>query len=192
MNLALIPARAGSRRIKGKNVRLFHGKPIIAYSIDTARQSGLFQEIVVSTDSEDYAAVAKAYGAKVHMRSKKMSADEVGTQDVAKLVLEWWATCHPDRPAELACCIYACAPTMLPEDLLRGYTSLLKHELDYAYVEGWFYMGYADRFLADLGLDMGQSRKILVPEERWVDINTEEDWQHAERLYGALQREHMV
>ena len=63
MNIAVIPARGGSKRIKGKNVRPFAGKPLIAYSIEAAKQSGVFDDIVVSTDSPEIARVAKAWGA---------------------------------------------------------------------------------------------------------------------------------
>ena len=189
MNIAIIPARSGSRRIPSKNVRLFHGKPIIAYSIETARESGLFAEIIVSTDSQDYAALAKAYGAKVHMRNRRLADDQTGTQEVTKAVLEWWAACHPERPADLACCIYACAPTMIAEDLLRAYTSLLRDERCYAYVDGWFYLGHAQAFMNDIGLEAGHARRVPVPEERWIDINTEEDWQVAEIMYQTMKEE---
>ena len=83
MNIAIIPARGGSKRIPGKNIKNFAGKPLIAYSIDAAKESGLFDKIIISTDSEEVAEVAKYYGAEVpFIRSKELSNDVVGTRPV--------------------------------------------------------------------------------------------------------------
>lgn len=70
-NLAIIPARGGSKRIPRKNIKPFMGKPIIAYSIEAALQSGIFDEVMVSTDDEEIAEVAKQYGANVHLCGQK-------------------------------------------------------------------------------------------------------------------------
>ena len=81
--IAIIPARGGSKRIPRKNVKDFLGKPIIAYSIEAALQSGLFDEVMVSTDDEEIAAISKRYGAKVpFMRSEKTANDYAVTADV--------------------------------------------------------------------------------------------------------------
>ena len=81
MNIAIIPARGGSKRIPGKNIKLFAGKPLIAYSINAAKASGLFDKIIISTDSEEVAEVAKSYGADVpFMRPQELSNDLVGTR----------------------------------------------------------------------------------------------------------------
>ena len=82
-NLCVIPARGGSKRIPRKNVKPFMGKPIIAYSIEAALQSGLFEEVMVSTDDEEIAETARKYGAKVpFMRSEETSNDFAGTDDM--------------------------------------------------------------------------------------------------------------
>ena len=87
-NIAIIPARGGSKRIPRKNIKDFFGKPIIAYSIEAAINSDLFDEIMVSTDDEEIAEVAKKYGAKVpFMRSKKNADDSSITSDVIEEVL---------------------------------------------------------------------------------------------------------
>jgi pseudaminic acid cytidylyltransferase len=83
VNIAIIPARGGSKRIPLKNIKIFAGKPLIAYSIDAAKASGLFDKIIVSTDSEEIAEVAKAYGADVpFIRPQELSNDVVGTRPV--------------------------------------------------------------------------------------------------------------
>ena len=88
-NLCIIPARGGSKRIPRKNVKPFMGKPIIAYSIEAALQSGLFEEVMVSTDDEEIAETARKYGAKVpFMRSEETSNDFAGTDDVLLEVLD--------------------------------------------------------------------------------------------------------
>lgn len=184
MSLAVIPARSGSRRIPGKNVRLFHGKPIMAYSIDAARESGLFSDVVVSTDSHEYAEVAKAYGAKVHMRSRRMSVDEVGTQEVARAVLDWWKETH--RTPEYACCIYATVPMLRVEDLIDG-RNMMRVRDDFAFVPGWFYWGRDEWF----GVRPLGAPTFEVEPERYIDINTEDDWQRAERMYAELQERRM-
>ena len=82
-NICIIPARGGSKRIPRKNIKTFMGKPIIAYSIEAALQSGLFDEVMVSTDDEEIAEIACGYGAKVpFMRSAETSNDYAGTADV--------------------------------------------------------------------------------------------------------------
>lgn len=180
MSLAIIPARSGSRRIPGKNIRLFAGKPMIAYSIEAARESGLFTEVAVSTDSHEYAAVAKAYGAKVHLRARRWAADAIGTNQVTRVVLDWWKETH--LPPEYACCIYATAPMLRPDDLMNGF-NMMRVMDDFAFVPGWFYWGRDEWF----GVRPLGAPRLDVEPERYIDINTEEDFQKAERMYAALQ-----
>ena len=119
MKLALIPARGGSKRIPRKNVRLFHGKPIIAWSIAAARESGLFDRVVVSTDDEEIAAVARAYGAETpFVRPPEFSDDRTCTNAVVRHGLEWFAA--QGDPVDVVCCIYATAPFVTAEALRRA------------------------------------------------------------------------
>ncbi len=88
-NLCIIPARGGSKRIPRKNIKYFLGKPIIAYSIETALQSGLFDEVMVSTDDEEIAKISKHYGASVpFFRSNEAANDEAPLADVIEEVKE--------------------------------------------------------------------------------------------------------
>lgn len=88
-NIAVIPARSGSKGLKDKNIRLLGGMPLLAHSIHCARESGMFDKIFVSTDSEEYAKIAEAYGADAHfLRSKENSGDNAGSWDVVREVLK--------------------------------------------------------------------------------------------------------
>ena len=87
-NLAIIPARSGSKGLKDKNIKLLNGKPLMAYTIEAAIQSKMFDEVMVSTDSEEYADIAKKYGAKVpFMRSSELSNDTASSWDLVRDVL---------------------------------------------------------------------------------------------------------
>lgn len=119
-NIAIIPARGGSKRIPRKNIKLFMGKPIIAYSIEAALQSCLFDEVMVSTDDEEIAYVAKQHGAQVpFMRSAEMSNDYASTADVILEVLKKYK--EQDWEFETVCCIYSTAPFVTPEKLQEAY-----------------------------------------------------------------------
>lgn len=86
--VAVIPARGGSKRIPRKNIKPFHGKPLIAYSIEAALKSGLFEQVIVSTDDEEIAQIAQEYGAKVpFLRPKELADDYCGTQEVVSHAL---------------------------------------------------------------------------------------------------------
>lgn len=120
---AIITARGGSKRVPGKNIREFSGKPIIAYSIAAALESGLFGEVMVSTDSMDIAKVAQMYGATVpFMRSEKTSDDYASTVDVLNEVI----TVYKERGImfDEFCCIYPTAPFVTPQKLQKSYQLL--------------------------------------------------------------------
>lgn len=126
--LAIIPARGGSKRIPGKNAKAFLGKPIIAYSIECALESGLFDEVMVSTDSEEIAAIARQYGAAVpFMRSEKTSDDYATTMDVIHEVLDDYSK-KLQQDFQLVCCIYPTAPLLQAADMKAGLESLQQHE----------------------------------------------------------------
>ena len=115
-NIAIITARGGSKRIPHKNIKDFCGKPIIAYSIEAALQSGCFDEVMVSTDDEKIAEIAKKYGAKVpFMRSEQTSNDFATTADVLVEVLNCYIKC--DMHFDNMCCIYPTAPFVTSEKL---------------------------------------------------------------------------
>ena len=129
-NLAIIPARGGSKRIPRKNIKDFLGKPIIAYSIEVALKSKLFEEVIVSTDDEEIASIAIQYGAKVpFMRSKKCSDDFATTMDVMNEVYED----KFNKNFDYICCIYATAPFIKVEHLKEGYNQIVINNFDSVY-----------------------------------------------------------
>ena len=132
MRLAVIPARGGSKRIPRKNIKLFGGKPMIAWSIEAALRSGRFDQVVVSTDDAEIADVARAYGATVpFVRPADLSNDHAGTIPVIQHAIDWFVQ-HGQTP-DTVCCIYATAPFVQHEDIQRGLDSLLLHDCDYAF-----------------------------------------------------------
>lgn len=121
-NIAIIPARGGSKRIPRKNIRNFLGKPIIAYSIEAALNSHLFDEVIVSTDDEEIGLIAQRYGAKVPFyRSEENSSDFATTADVIKEVLN---TLENSNQIKNVCCIYATAPFVSPSILKTSFLKL--------------------------------------------------------------------
>ena len=128
--IAIITARGGSKRIPKKNIKEFCGKPIIAYSIEAAVRSDLFDEIMVSTDSEEIAEIAKKYGAKVpFMRSEKTSDDYAITADVILEVLERYQTLY-GKVFDTTVCIYPTAPFVTATRIREGIEELEKSGKD--------------------------------------------------------------
>lgn len=125
--IAIITARGGSKRIPKKNIKEFCGKPIIAYSIEAALESGIFDEVMVSTDSEEIAEVAKAYGAKVpFMRSEKTSDDFATTADVLMEVIEEYKK-RGETFTHMAC-IYPTAPFVTAKRLKEAMNLLIEEK----------------------------------------------------------------
>jgi N-acylneuraminate cytidylyltransferase len=130
MKVAIIPARGGSKRIPRKNIKLFLGKPILAYSIEAALNSGIFDDIIVSTDDPEIAMVALEYGAKVpFLRSSKNSSDTATTADALLEVVNYYQSIG-NCTLEAFCCIYPAAPLIKHELLITGYNLLVNNEYD--------------------------------------------------------------
>lgn len=130
--LAIIPARGGSKRIKGKNIKPFLNKPIISYSIHAALESNLFDTVMVSTDSEEIATVARHFGAEVpFLRSPENSNDHASTVDALLEVLGNYY--EKSQIFSLACCIYPTAPFVDSALLNQGYSLLKKYDYDSAF-----------------------------------------------------------
>lgn len=122
-NLAIITARGGSKRIPRKNIREFCGKPIMAYSIEAALKSGLFDEVMVSTDDQEIAEIAIQYGAKVpFFRSAETSNDFAGTGDVLREVISEYE--KRGETFDFMCCIYPTAPFVTAEKLIDAYNMM--------------------------------------------------------------------
>lgn len=127
--LCIIPARGGSKRIPRKNIREFLGKPIIAYTIEAALESGLFNKVMVSTEDEEIAEVSKKYGAEVpFLRSKSTSDDFATTADVLVEVLKQFE--NKGINFDYACCCYATAPFITPKRLGEGFNKMIAEEAD--------------------------------------------------------------
>lgn len=127
--LAIIPARGGSKRIPRKNIKDFLGKPIIAYSIEAAIKSKLFDEVMVSTDDSEIAEVAKKYGAKVpFLRSVKNSNDHATIADVMKEVLSEYK--KQGKEYDYAFCVYPTAPFITAEKLKNAFETIKKTGAD--------------------------------------------------------------
>lgn len=194
--IAIIPARGGSRRIPLKNIREFHGKPIIAYSIETALRSKLFDMVVVSTDESNIAKVAVERGAHgVQRRKPHLALDSAGTQEVARDVLEDLLKEH--KWFEECCVIYPTAPMMTEADLHNGLELLTSAPEQFVYVHpvpssgdlcdpGQWYWGRSIAFLRGWGLRGPRTLMLPIDNDRVCDINTEDDWRRAEKMYAAL------
>lgn len=128
-NLAIIPARGGSKRIPKKNIKIFLGKPIIAYSIEAALKTELFDEVMVSTDDEEIAEIAIRYGATVpFLRSRKNADDFATTFDVINEVVLKFKSIN--KIFDYTCCIYACAPFVTKNKLSDAFDILQKESFD--------------------------------------------------------------
>ena len=129
MNIAIITARGGSKRIPHKNIKEFCGKPIIEYSIEAAKQAGIFDTVMVSTDDNKIAEIAKNAGAEVpFMRSEETSNDYATTADVLMEVLEKYK--ERGIRYENACCIYPTAPFVTGYKLRQAMEMLVKEKKD--------------------------------------------------------------
>jgi pseudaminic acid cytidylyltransferase len=127
--LAIITARGGSKRIPRKNIKDFSGKPIIAWSIETAIKSGVFDEIMVSTEDSEIAAISKKYGAQIpFIRSAKNADDMTGTEEVILEVLNSYALIN--KHFDFVCCIYPTTPLMTIARLIESKNKLINGKYD--------------------------------------------------------------
>lgn len=157
-NLCIIPARGGSKRIPRKNIKPFKGKPIIAYSIIAAFESGLFDEVMVSTDDIEIAEIAKSYGASIpFLRSEENSNDFATTADVLKEVLNSYK--KEGKAFDYICCIYPTAPFVSSKRLIEGFEMLNKG---------------ADSVLPILSFDYPIWRSFKVNEKEYLEYNWSE------------------
>lgn len=132
MNIAIIPARGGSKRIPRKNIKEFYGKPMIAWSIEAAKEADLFDRIIVSTDDEEIARVARKWGAEVPFNRPEELADDFVLPTKVVTHATQWLLDH-DVNLHAVCCIYATAPFVLATDIRRGLTALQSGNWAYAF-----------------------------------------------------------
>jgi len=132
MNIAIIPARGGSKRIPRKNIREFAGKPMIAYAITAAQQSGLFEHVIVSTDDQQIAGLAKEWGAEIpFMRPSELANDYTATAPVIDHAItqckaQGW---NPNY----VCCIYPAVPFLQIDDVLQAFQKLRQKNADFCF-----------------------------------------------------------
>jgi N-acylneuraminate cytidylyltransferase len=137
VNLAVIPARGGSKRIPRKNIRPFGGRPMIAWSIEAASASGLFDRVIVSTDDEEIADCARSHGAEVPFtRPPELSDDHAGTLEVVRHAVE--RTVEEGARPEAVCCLYATAPFVTAEDLAAARAMLMDGDFNYVFAAARF------------------------------------------------------
>lgn len=228
MKIALIPVRGGSKRIPNKNIRMFSGKPLLAYPIAAAKATGIFDRIIVSTDSREIADVATAEGAEVpFLRPAELANDHAPTIPVIKHALNWLS--EHGAKAEYCCCIYA-NPFVTAANLAAAFAILREkqatsvvpmttypasiyvgmrinakggvefifpdmalkrsQDMEEAYHDvGQFYWWSCKDLMGTE--EIGKLRELnryplLIPRSQAQDLNTPEDWDMAERLYGGL------
>lgn len=132
MKIAVIPARGGSKRIPRKNIKSFCNKPMIAWSIEVAHASGLFDHVVVSTDDAEIAEISKSYGAEVpFVRPASLSDEHTGTSPTIAHTIEWYR--EQGYQPDPVCCIYATAPFVRTSDLQKGLQILTDTRSDFVF-----------------------------------------------------------
>ena len=207
MRLAVIPARGGSKRIPRKNIKMFGGKPMIAWSIEAAIQSECFDRIIVSTDDAEIAEVARAHGAEVpFMRPPELSDDYTGTIPVIAHAVKWMSDAFD--PVEFACCLYATAPFVQSQELRQGFRALQQSDAYYVFTvfestqfnarsqdleeayhdAGQFYWGRAATWISQSPLYSKFAIPLLLPRHRVHDIDTMDDWIRAEMMFEILNK----
>lgn len=194
MKLALIPARGGSKRIPRKNIRPFNGKPMIAWSIEAARDTACFDVIAVSTDDAEIADVARSFGATVpFVRPPELSDDHAGTTAVVRHAVEWYMQ-KGDAP-EVVCCIYATAPFVDPADIRRGLAMLTEEDCSYVFTVTTFPSpiqrafrligGRVEMFQPDQFEKRSQDLEIAYHDAAQFYWGRATAWQAEERLFGS-------
>ncbi|NRB68613.1 MAG: pseudaminic acid cytidylyltransferase [Vibrio sp.] len=184
MKVAIIPARGGSKRIPRKNIKAFHGKPMIAYSIEAAIASGCFDKVIVSTDDAEIAAVAEDYGAYVpFFRPADISDDYATTMDVMAHAIHW---CQNEGwEIDAVCCLYATAPFVLPKDLQQGYALLQGEDVQFAFSA----TSFPFPIQRAIKLDSDGSVSMFTPENEQVrSQDLEEAYHDAGQFYWGKTR----
>jgi N-acylneuraminate cytidylyltransferase len=184
MKIAVIPARGGSKRIPRKNIKSFCGKPMIAWSIEAALSSNIFDKVIVSTDDKEIADIALKYGAEVpFIRPAELSDDFTGTIPVIKHAIQWYQ--EKLQKVDTVCCIYATAPFIQGKYIVNGYDALVSSDADYVFSV----TTYAFPIQRALQLNDEQRIQMYYPENfntRSQDL--EEVWHDAGQFYWGTNR----
>jgi pseudaminic acid cytidylyltransferase len=193
VNIAVIPARGGSKRIPHKNIRNFCGKPLLGWSIEIAKSTGLFDHIIVSTDDMNVAQIAKDYKAEVpFMRPAALSDDYTSTTSVISHATQW--ALNQDWPVTSVCCIYATAPFIQVEDLKQGLEALKSGHWAYVFTATQyrypifrsfrqFLEGGVEMFFPDQFEKRSQDLPIAYHDAGQFYWGTTDAWIHEKRLF---------
>lgn len=191
MTVCVIPARGGSKRILGKNIRMFYGKPLIQYSIEAAQKAEIFDHIIVSTDDPNIGMIAADLGAEVpFVRPDGLADDETSMLDVVQHALQWLKNVESYEP-DYTCCLFATVPMITTTELRRAHAYLkLDKKIDYIVpIAEWlkdpgrWYFGKSSCFIRRTPLIDRGTRMMRVEPEICIDINTTTDLAKAEEMY---------
>jgi pseudaminic acid cytidylyltransferase len=230
VNIAVIPARGGSKRIPRKNIKDFHGKPMISYAIKVAQDCQTFDRIIVSTDDEEIAAISESFGASAPWkRASKLADDFATTSDVMQDAATRLAS-ETDTDTNI-CCIYPATPLLKVKFIQEGALLIQDNAWDYVisairnttpiqrafslneskgvslnfpefemtrtqdlpityHDAGQFYWGSLNSWESKSSILAGKTTIVEIPSHATVDIDNEEDWLFAERLYSLLKENH--
>ena len=222
MNIAIIPARAGSKRIPNKNIKLFSGKPVIYYPIEAALSSKIFSKVIISTDSKKIAKLAQKFGAEApFIRPKNLSNDYTIIADVMKHALKFLQ--RKKLKPNFVCCIFPVNPFIRKSDILKGYKKIINNDWQFVFTAvenkfpvyrsflqkknkglkmifpknyttrsqdlqkvysdaGQFYWGKRSAWMSKKKIFSHYSSIINIPYQRANDIDTIDDWKHAELM----------
>jgi pseudaminic acid cytidylyltransferase len=159
LNVAIIPARGGSKRIPRKNLKKFLGKPIIYWAIEKALKSQLFDRVIVSTEDDEIAKVAISFGAEIpFMRPKELSDDYTTTKDVMAFMADWLV--KSDSSIKSICCIYPTAPFVFTDDLIRGHQLLQPFDVNFVIPVA----EYNNSIFRSLSINKENYLEMLIPE----------------------------
>lgn len=172
MNVAIIPARGGSKRIPKKNIKKFNGKPIIAHSIEKALETGLFSRVIVSTDDEEIAKLAETFGAETpFVRPLTLSDDFTGINPVISHALKSIDT----ESFEYACCIFATSPLLLANDLEESFKLITRNDYKFIFSATNFPHPIERAFKES---SSGKGLEMLYPEEYKTRSQDLPEWMH--------------
>ena len=226
MNICIIPARGGSKRIPRKNIKNFCGQPIISWSIETALNCKSFGRVIVSTDDDEIAEISRQYGAEVPFkRSKSLSDDHTSTIPVIKNAIKWLEM--NNEKVDSICCLYPTAPFIEESYIEEGLKKLIENNASYSisvtsfsypiqraikftknerlkmffpesinkrsqdleksfHDAGQFYWGKRSAWMKEERILDQNTVPVYIPRYKVQDIDDEEDWIQAERIFNKL------
>lgn len=165
MKIVIIPARSGSKRVKNKNIKIFNGKPMIAWPILAAKKSNLFDHIIVSTDSKRISKISKRYGAIVpFLRNKKLSSDNIGIGEVINDVIK---KSDLEKKIKFICCIMATSPFLKSKNLISAYKMIRRKKNNFVFSA----VKISNKILRSFTID--RRGKLKMIDNKYYNINSQ-------------------